>query len=593
MEAKTLIIERLTLSGFGRFGAVQSWELGRMTTVTGHNYQGKSTIADAIAFALTGAPYFGGRDLDRLHHPDKALLEVELAVRTEEGQTHVIRRIRQDNKVTVAVDGAETTQARFAARFGSKDIILSLLNPFYFAEVLEADGRKLIEEFLPPVTHEAVLEQLSEPMRKALGDDNLGTPEIYLKNRRDELKTLEKDRLILEGQAEQTDASRGSLQNELAEKQTLLEHTRAALSPLEQKQATLDCTSLDAEIARLSAQYDATQAGSSAAQQPLIQELSALKQKRYQSVNEKRLGEMQAYLARQYARYQDEQARFAALQAKGVCPTCLRRIDTGSLPEIQQAFSARLGKIQQDGVTVRGQYEQLAAQDAMQHKQFVDWQTAETTRLEQALKASPVNNAAEQRQALKSKIKELSAKRALGALTADEARRYQALFQQQSKLESEIGQIEKMLAGLPNGQRQALDDIDAQIKATQEKIAAAKSYLSERTALLFAPVKMNKTGLRFYEAVKETGEMRDVFKLTYDGRDYAQLSFSERMRCGREVVELLSALSGKCYPLFVDNTESFCDLGTAKPAGQLILSRVVRGQTLQVRNMDTQQQKAS
>ena len=138
--------------------------------------------------------------------------------------------------------------------------------------------------------------------------------------------------------------------------------------------------------------------------------------------------------------------------------------------------------------------------------------------------------------------------------------------------------------------------MDAEIRALQDKITAAKAYQSERVALLFAPVQMRKAGLKLYEAVKESGEMRDVFKLTWDGRDYVRLSLSERVRCGLEVVELLSRLAGKSYPLsyplFVDNTESLCDLGESQHAGQLILARVVPQQTLLVKSIDPPQKKA-
>ena len=44
--------------------------------------------------------------------------------------------------------------------------------------------------------------------------------------------------------------------------------------------------------------------------------------------------------------------------------------------------------------------------------------------------------------------------------------------------------------------------------------------------------------------------------------------------------------------MFVDNSESLCDLGAVQPAGQLILTRVVSGQTLQVQAVDTVQRKA-
>ena len=99
--------------------------------------------------------------------------------------------------------------------------------------MLSGDGRTLIEQYLPSVPHEAVMEKLSEHMRGILGDDRLEMPEVYLKEKRHELKELEKDRLVLDGQLQQTENQRAKLQSELAEKKALLAHTAAALAPLE------------------------------------------------------------------------------------------------------------------------------------------------------------------------------------------------------------------------------------------------------------------------------------------------------------------------------------------------------------------------
>lgn len=592
-QITSLQIEHLTVTGFGCFAGEHTWTFGRMTTVTGHNYQGKSTIADAIAYALTGAPFFGGRDLDRLQNEGSPFMRVELTVRTNEGKIHEIRRARQGGKTALSVDGTTTTQERFAERFGSRDLILSLLNPLYFAEVLGGDGRTLVEQYLPSVPHAAVREKLSEHMRGILGDDRLEMPEIYLKEKRRELKELEKDRLVLDGQMQQTENQRAKLQSELAEKKALLSHTTAALAPLESKQGSQDFTALDAEIARLSAQYDAVQDGKADDRRAALQaELDAVREREFSFPGTAQLRQMQGQLQALYGRYNDEAGRLQYLQTLGICPTCLRRIDAAGFPEIQAAFTSRLQKIQEDGVALRQQREALAMQETQARQEFDALKAGEITRLEQELAVAQADNAAQQRELIKAKIKELSAQRALGGLTAEEAQQYQTLFHEQGKLESGISQIEKLLDSLPKGQQEGLDKLDEEIRTLQDKITAAKAYQSERAALLFAPVQMHKAGLKLYEPMKESGELRDVFKLTWDGRDYVRLSLSERMRCGLEVVELLSRLSGKSYPLFVDNTESFCDLGAAQHDGQMILARVVARQTLQVKSLDAPQQKA-
>ena len=57
------VITQLSLCDFRGFSVEKSWTLGPLTKIIGHNYQGKSSIADAIAFALTGAPQRRGHDV--------------------------------------------------------------------------------------------------------------------------------------------------------------------------------------------------------------------------------------------------------------------------------------------------------------------------------------------------------------------------------------------------------------------------------------------------------------------------------------------------------------------------------------------------
>ena len=577
------VITQLSLCDFRGFSGEKSWTLGPLTKITGHNYQGKSSIADAIAFALTGAPYFGGRDLDRLHHSGAAMMWVEAVLRTDEGKTHTVRRIRQNGRTVLSVDGAITTQERFAERFGSKDLILSLLNPLYFAEVLGGDGRKLVEQYLAPVSHETVLSKLSETMRELLKDEAISVPATYVKSRREELKDLEKDRLVLNGQMEQTEMQRAKLQKDLAEKQARLAHTAAAFAPLEKKQNAQDFSAIDAELQKLSAQYDAVQDNSA---ETVRSEL----QNRLKAVHSQK---MQLDLQMLYGRYSDESARLGYLQKQGACPTCLRRMDAQGLSEVQSAYRQRLQKIRTDGTALRQQSETLAAQEKAHQEQFAAWKTSEIARLEQELqKISSASTADQQKALIKARIKELTAVRVLGGLTAEEHTQYSSLAAEKGRLESEIDAICKLLSGLPQGQKQALSDLEAKIAVLNDKLTAAKAYQAERAQLLFAPLQMHKAALKLIETSKSSGEVHDVFKLTYDGRDYVQLSLSERMRCGLEVAELLSRLSGRNYPLFVDNSESLCDLGAAQHAGQLILTRVVSGQTLQVQAAEPMQQKA-
>ena len=94
---------------------------------------------------------------------------------------------------------------------------------------------------------------------------------------------------------------------------------------------------------------------------------------------------------------------------------------------------------------------------------------------------------------------------------------------------------------------------------------------------------MNRVEISLYDVVKSTGEARDTFKFTYNGRRYDRLSLSEKIRAGMEVSELVKRLTGRNYPVFVDNMESVDDLANVRPTGQLIMAKCVNNAPLQVR----------
>ena len=80
--------------------------------------------------------------------------------------------------------------------------------------------------------------------------------------------------------------------------------------------------------------------------------------------------------------------------------------------------------------------------------------------------------------------------------------------------------------------------------------------------------------------IKSTGEIKETWKFTYEGRDYRCLSHSEKVLAGMEMVELLKKLLGRCYPVFADDTESIDNI--PRPSGQSFLARVARGQPLKI-----------
>ena len=101
--------------------------------------------------------------------------------------------------------------------------------------------------------------------------------------------------------------------------------------------------------------------------------------------------------------------------------------------------------------------------------------------------------------------------------------------------------------------------------------------------MTFSALKMNRVEISLYDVVKSTGEVKDAFKFTYNGRRYDWLSLSEKIRAGMEVSELMKRLTDRNYPQFVDNMESVDDLANVRPTGQVIMAKCVSKAELSVR----------
>ena len=104
-----------------------------------------------------------------------------------------------------------------------------------------------------------------------------------------------------------------------------------------------------------------------------------------------------------------------------------------------------------------------------------------------------------------------------------------------------------------------------------------------RSYITFSQLKMNRVEISLYDVVKSTGEVKDTFKFIYSGRRYDRLSLSEKIRAGMELSELIKRLTGRNYPVFVDNMESVDDLANVRPTGQIIMAKCVSNAPLQVR----------
>ncbi len=581
-------ITGMTIAGFKSYEEPTSLVFGNPTVITGGNGRGKTSIADAIAFAVTGLPFFGERGIDRLHNETQPDVSITMRFVDETGCAHVLTRTRHKNRMTILYDGYEIRQMDLTDLFGEKDVFLSIFNPLYFIEELGDEGKNLLERHLPLISHEAVLAQLSDATRAALEGENILSPETYLKKKREDIRNLEKTIIYLQGQKDLAE-SQGENWSQTVEG---LSARRDALSrtveALESKRFDgLDTKGMEQQLVELSARYDEAARDGSPLDAELLElerKLTARKAEQYQSPYAQSIAEASARLTELAARFNRDRQAFHACVPGAPCPTCRRLITEEAMAEVRTALEQSSRETIAAGQEQRAQLNELNENDAKAKAVFEQFQADDVAKLEgqlSGLKAkksedSPMDD-------LRIQIQQLTADLEYGNLS-------EAEYAQLKECREELRECAAELKAAQAAAAQKPEDIDGKIGAAQEKIKTLKKliadvaiYVSERAKLTFSALKMNRVEISLYDIVKTTGERKDVFKFTYGGRRYDRLSLSEKIRAGMEVSELMKRLTGRNYPMFVDNMESVDDLANVRPTGQVIMAKCVSGTPLAVR----------
>lgn len=590
-------ITSLMLSGFKSYEEPTELVFGNPTVITGGNGRGKSSIADAIAFAVTGCPFFGERGIDRLHNENNPDVAIRMCFVDETGTLHELNRTRRKNRMTITYDGYEIRQLDLADLFGERDVFLSILNPLYFIEELGEDGKKLLERYLPTIPHETVLSQLSEPVREHLKNETILSPEGSLKRCREEIRGLEERITYLRGQKDLA-ASQGESHEQAEQELTLQADTlREEIAELEQRQFSgMDVSDMQERLVELSGRYEEAARDERTDTSKLREQLQTLREKiarregeQYQSKFTEALAEASARVKDLGVRYQRESAAYKAFHAGMECPACHRSVTEQSLPEVQAALKKVLSELYAAGSEQRAQLIELQEMDKKAADTFAQFKeddlgkwAAEAAEMEQRC-ASLAEQASAETERLRAEIQTLTADLEYGNLSQSEYDHLGTCREELRQSEAKIAALQTMTAAqLPDFDRE-IAQANSSIAEIKRKMANVIAYISKRAELTFSQLKMNRVEISLYDVVKSTGEVKDTFKFQYGGRRYDRLSLSEKIRAGMEVSELMKRLTGRNYPVFVDNMESVDDLANVRPTGQIIMAKCVSGAALQVK----------
>lgn len=606
-------ITRLNLAGFKCFENPVSFDFGDMTFITASNGQGKSSIADAIAFAFVGTPFFGDKGLDRLQNKNTREMTVSVDFVDDKGKSHNLTRTRKRD-TSIAYDGITVRQSDLNKVFGGRDIFLSILNPLYFINVLGESGKGMLEKLLPVVKHEDVMAALPISSQEILADKSLLSPEVFIKNRRSELKELNDTLISYRGQKELQDFQREERAAKLEELKASVDDISSEMEELsmirdegrnpEEEKAMLE------ELRRQRAALfsEAADSNDEKAMQELLREIketekSIAKQsaQQYQPSFTAQIAEAEAQLNALRAEFNRQKNAFVDIAAGHQCPVCGTVVAEKNAALVREEMQKKLSAIVDEGNPVKsaliaaraGENDARAAFEK-QKAETLEKENHKLSELNQRLQEMNVareldrEDYAERLSELENRINEQESSIKDGGWSEEQSGRFEELCGKKKEAEAQMKALDSTeeydYAGL-------ITETETEIAQTKRLINEAILYMAKRVELMLDGLKMGNTEIVLTELVKSTGEIKDCFRFSYEGREYKCLSLSEQVRAGLDAAMLIQRLSGRNYPIFVDNGESICTFGKAKPSSQVMIARVANGQVLQVTYRDRGEQR--
>lgn len=557
-KIKKFCILRVGMQGFKRFKDAYVADLDRVAYISGGNGQGKTTIADAIAFAFCGTPFWGEKSCDRLQNNESPEMMVQVDFVDENGEIHNLIRRKSGNNTVITLDKNQLRQVDLTNRFADKDIFLSIFNPLYFIEKIAEDGRELLQRLLPVIEDETVLEKLSESTRTLLENESLLEPEFYIKKKREELKEIDKNIDYFEGQIDLLQTQQKEAGEKIDSVVAKGEQIYKRKSELEEKQFEgIDIDILKAKLA------EATVLLSDQKREKLIASQVELQNKKYESKFAAQLAEIKAQLEALSKRCSNLLAQAKSIKVGDKCPTCHTVVTEANYATIIAGIQAKYNETYKKGQELTATQKELQELDEKSRAKFEEFRTEDLKRIENEL-AVFGNHSVSEITMIENKIR-------LGNLTEEEFAELTELTKQADaytvevnalcetdKAPEKIAEIQKKIAYNEN-KRKELNSL----------IHAAGEFAAKKAELTLAHLKMNHASIKLFEVAKTTGEVRNIFRFTYDGKDYRWLSTSEKVKAGLEVAKLLARLTGLAYPTYIDNAECITT-GIEPMHGQLI-----------------------
>ncbi|EES48618.1 AAA family ATPase [Clostridium botulinum] len=559
-----LEITNIAITGFKGYKDKQEYILGHRTVVAGDNGLGKSSIGEAIVWALTGCDIWGNEKAATRLVNDKRpkVTEIVLDFLLDGEPQTIIRRKKGSGNEVYWNDAKSSTNDIAREIFKNKNVFLSIVNPYYFPDLAPKDAKQLLSDVLKPISRDEIFIELGEYLKKVLLNNGFRIPETFMHDTRSDIKEHEENIIYLEGVQDGLkpmealekkvfdDCKLKSLKNELDELKQA-DTIEIELSKLQKpRDSTVELNELRVQEATIKATLNNI----------ALQSLLPIE------VKKARKDEL-------LADYKTKKNKIGNMESKIIkCDGCGNEIDLTK--EAKEILEADIKEVCAAGVKLKDEITEIEAKNI---------EITENNEKIKLLKENEVNEG----------LHEIERKRQSILLKDEESKKEyeekrQAIIDnnvvKQAENEEKIQILRMKISALENEERKIINfnaSADAAIshneklvkerelnegqiqnsknKIEQLKLAldACKQYNSIKLKNQSEQIKpyLDKVDISFEKLTKD-GEIKDDFKINYEGKEFNKLSNAEKIKAGLEIANLLINIQNLHFPIFIDNAES-------------------------------------
>lgn len=628
-------IKSLTIKDFKGVTSQEFYEFGSLVVIQGDNFTGKTTIAEAILFALYGVDLQGSPRTDALVNKDlkRGKCEVSVVLETDQGEFKITRSATKLKKF-VRLDKNEVSQKEVFEIVGEMDLFIISYLPSHALNFKDKEAREFFMKFVSEVEPGEVLKSLgafAEPLEGL----NLTNIDELKKDLRQGNKENETDLDFIDGKLSTINGVLKQVVNVGVGVDELEKEIEKLDNELYEPMEVQGLTSIVENKTEIKNQYESMM--NISIEKPVFEvevndaleiqtELMNLQQPLQPNPTEtvSMLHEL-TQVKKYYSQLKESLDELETVS--NICPTCLQEIkdNAKNLEKIEEKkadIKKKMDEVVEEGKTLQTLLEKIQSDNEIYMTEYnqsvTDYKTTKEKltkdyhlavkkleiikRENQYLTNKYESDLSQARQEAKSKYDQLQLQlekiEKENAAITEKNNNEQNIYRNEIKQQLSILRDELSTANVINQEitimvrdiekakaeklklQQDIRNTNLSTEKNKAALEALNEYIGEYATMQSGQLNkyFNKVSIQLFEVTKTTGEMKPKFKLLYDEKPIEVLSLSERIRLGLEVSSFVKTITNTAYPTFVDNAESITHFD--KIPGQLFTATVVKGSEL-------------